>query len=139
MYKRQDEILAGLTLARGPVTIETIAVGDNTRLSGLIEAVHSFREQPTRLQGMLESFTAIWVPLVLIGAVITYLAQGSGDWKIILLLWVVACPCALLLAAPVPHAASLSKAAKLGVIARGGDVLESLAKVNLALLDKPVR
>ena len=131
-----DEIQAGLTLARGPVTIETIAVGDNTRLSGLIEAVHSFREQPTRLQGMLESFTAIWVPLVLIGAVITYLAQGSGDWKIILLLWVVACPCALLLAAPVPHAASLSKAAKLGVIARGGDVLESLAKVNLALLDK---
>ena len=131
-----DEIQAGLTLARGPVTIETIAVGDNTRLSGLIEAVHSFREEPTRLQGMLESFTAIWVPVVLIGAVIAFLAQGSGDWKIILLLWVVACPCALLLAAPVPHAASLSKAAKLGIIARGGDVLESLAKVNLALLDK---
>jgi len=133
---KDDHIQAGLTLARGPVTIKVDAVGEDTRLSGLIEAVHSFREKPTRLQGMLQNFTAIWVPVVLIGAIVAYFAQGSGDWKIILLLWVVACPCALLLAAPIPHAASLSKAAKSGIIARGGDVLEALAKVNLALLDK---
>ena len=51
-------------------------------------------------------------------------------------LWVVACPCALLLASPVPHAASLSLASKSGAIARGGDVMEALSKVNLVLLDK---
>ncbi len=133
---KDDHIQAGLTLARGPVTIKVDAVGEDTRLSELIEAVHSFREKPTRLQGTLQTFTSIWVPVVLIGAILAYFAQGSGDWKVILLLWVVACPCALLLAAPVPHAASLSKAAKSGIIARGGDVLEALAKVNLALLDK---
>ena len=60
----------------------------------------------------------------------------GAPWKIILLLWVVACPCALLLASPVPHAASLSLASKSGAIARGGDVMESLSKVNLVLLDK---
>ena len=53
-----------------------------------------------------------------------------------LLLWVVACPCALLLAAPVPNAAALSKAAQRGAIVRGGDVIERLAKVNHVLLDK---
>ena len=60
----------------------------------------------------------------------------GADWKIILLLWVVACPCALLLSSPVPHAASLSLASKSGAIARGGDVMEALSKVNLVLLDK---
>ena len=131
-----DELQAGLTLARGPVTIEVTAVGEETRLSELIDKVHLFKEKPTRLQGALENFTAIWVPIVLFGAVLAWLVQPNADWKIILLLWVVACPCALLLASPVPHAASISQAAKSGAIARGGDVLESLSKVNLALLDK---
>lgn len=131
-----DELQAGLTLSRGPVTIEVTAVGDDTRLSGLIDKVHAFKEEPTRLQGALENFTAIWVPIVLVGAVLAWILQPGADWKIILLLWVVACPCALLLASPVPHAASISQAAKSGAIARGGDVLESLSKVNLVLLDK---
>ena len=134
--KAGDEIQAGLTLSRGPVTIEVTAVGEDTRLSGLIDTVHSFKDIPTRLQGALEHFTALWVPVVLIGAVLAWLVQPEEDWKIILLLWVVACPCALLLASPVPHAASLSLASKSGAIARGGDVMESLSKVNLALLDK---
>lgn len=131
-----DELQAGLTLSRGPVTIEVTAVGEDTRLSGLIDKVHTFKEKPTRLQGALENFTAIWVPVVLVGAFLAWIVQPSADWKIILLLWVVACPCALLLASPVPHAASISQAAKSGAIARGGDVLESLSKVNLVLLDK---
>ena len=79
----------------------------------------------------------IWVPIVLVGAVMAWVMfKDITDWKIVLLLWVVACPCALLLAAPIPHAAALSQAIHRGGIARGGDVLESLAKVNLALLDK---
>ncbi|MEK9697530.1 MAG: cation-translocating P-type ATPase [Candidatus Poseidoniales archaeon] len=134
--KQGDELQAGLTLSRGPVTVEVSAVGEDTRLAGLIDKVHSFKDQPTRLQGMLENFTALWVPVVLIGAIFAWMLQPEADWKIILLLWVVACPCALLLASPVPHAASLSQASKSGAIARGGDVMEALAKVNLALLDK---
>ena len=130
-----DDLQAGLTLSRGPVTIEVTAVGEDTRLSGLIDTVHTYKEIPTRLQGALENFTSIWVPVVLIGAVLAWLLQPGEDWKIILLLWVVACPCALLLASPVPHAASLSLASK-SAIARGGDIMESLSKVNLALLDK---
>ncbi len=131
-----DELQAGLTLSRGPVTIEVTAVGEDTRLSGLIEKVHIYKDKPTRLQGALENFTSIWVPFVLVGAVVAWLLIPGADWKIILLLWVVACPCALLLASPVPHAASLSLASKSGAIARGGDVMESLSKVNLVLLDK---
>ena len=131
-----DLIEAGLVLARGPVVCEVVAVGENTRLSGLIEAVHTFREEPPRLHSSIELFTNIWVPTVLFGAFAVWYFLFPDDWKIILLLWVVACPCALLLATPVPHAAALSNAAQSGVIVRGGDALERMAHVNHVLLDK---
>jgi Cd2+/Zn2+-exporting ATPase len=131
-----DSIEAGLVLAKGPLLIKVTATGKDTRLSGLIEAVHSFKEVPPRIQGSLEKFTAVWVPFVLFGAFAVWYFMFPNDWKIILLLWVVSCPCALLLATPVPHAAALSHAAQRGVIVRGGDVFERLAKVNHVLLDK---
>ena len=131
-----DEIQAGLVLAQGPVIIEVTAVGDDTRLSGLIDAVHTFREEPPRLQSSIELFTAIWVPVVLFGALVVWYFLFPNDWKVILLIWVVACPCALLLATPVPHAAALSRSAHFGAIVRGGDVIERLSKVNYILLDK---
>ena len=131
-----DVIEAGLVLSKGPVVCEVLAVGDETRLSGLIDAVHTFREVPPRLHSSIEKFTAIWVPTVLFGALAVWYFFFPQDWKIILLLWVVSCPCALLLATPVPHAAALSNAAQNGVIVRGGDALERMAHVNHILLDK---
>ena len=131
-----DVIEAGLVLSKGPVVCEVLAVGDETRLSGLIDAVHTFREVPPRLHSSIEKFTAIWVPAVLFGALAVWYFFFPNDWKIILLLWVVSCPCALLLATPVPHAAALSNAAQNGVIVRGGDALERMAHVNHILLDK---
>ncbi len=131
-----DFIQAGLVLARGPIILEVEAVGEETQLFELIEAVHTFRDEPPRLQASIERFTAIWVPIVLFGAFGVYWFLYPENWKIVLLLWVVACPCALLLAAPVPHAAALANSAHMGAIARGGNVLERLAKVNHVFLDK---
>jgi Cd2+/Zn2+-exporting ATPase len=132
--EKGDFIEAGLVLLRGPIVLEVTAVGDDTALSSLIDRVHTYREKPPRLQSSVERFTKIWVPTVLLGGVAV--ALYYGDWMMMLLLWVVACPCALLLAAPIPHATALANAAHNGVIARGGDVLERTARVDLALLDK---
>jgi heavy metal translocating P-type ATPase len=137
--KAGDLVEAGLVLVRGPIVIRAQAGGDDTRLSSLIDLVRQYRDQPTRTQSAIESFTAIWVPLVIIGApAIGFLVAGTTSEAIMytLLLWVVSCPCSLLLAAPVPHAAALSAASASGLVARGGDVLEAAAGVELALLDK---
>ena len=135
--EKGDELNAGLVLSRGPVLLEVTAVGEETRLSGLIEAVHSFKDQKAPIQNQIEKFTAIWVPIVLFGAlVVWYLMFPTSNWKIILLLWVVACPCALLLAAAMPHAAALSRASRMGAVVRGGNILERMSKVNHVLLDK---
>jgi Cd2+/Zn2+-exporting ATPase len=137
-----DFIEAGLILTRGPIIVETSATGSNTRLSELIDTTKQYQEAPTRLHTILELFTNIWVPLVLFGSVFVALIlpesiiEDGSRFKIILLLWVTACPCALLICAPIPHSISISMASSKGVVAKGGDVLERIAKVNLALLDK---
>ncbi len=129
-----DSVEAGLVLVRGPIVVKCEAIGDSTRLASLIDLVRNFREMPTKTQTTIERFTAIWVPFVLVGS----LAYGlvTKDYVTTLVLWVVSCPCSLLLAAPVPHATALSAASASGLVARGGDVLESAASIELALLDK---
>ena len=129
-----DSVEAGLVLVRGPIVVKCEAIGDSTRLASLIDLVRNFREMPTKTQTTIERFTALWVPFVLVGS----LAYGlvTKDYVTTLVLWVVSCPCSLLLAAPVPHATALSAASASGLVARGGDVLESAASIELALLDK---
>ena len=129
-----DSVEAGLVLVRGPVIVKCEAIGESTRLASLIDLVRNFREMPTKTQTTIERFTTVWVPLVLIGSLIYGLV--TKDFVTTLVLWVVSCPCALLLAAPVPHATALSAASASGLVARGGDVLESAASIELILLDK---
>ncbi len=129
-----DNVEAGLVLVRGPIIVNCEAIGDSTRLASLIDLVRNFRDMPTKTQTSIERFTAFWVPFVLIAS----FAYGfvTKDYVTTLILWVVSCPCSLLLAAPVPHATALSVASASGLVARGGDVLESAASIELALLDK---
>ena len=134
-----DKVEAGLTLVRGPVVLRAEASGDETRLSGLVDLVRQYKDKPTRTHSSIETFTKYWVPIVLVFApVLAFLVHGRSDEALMttLLLWVVSCPCSLLLASPVPHAAALTSASSRGLIARGGDVLEAAASVNIALLDK---
>ena len=134
-----DRVEAGLVLARGPLVIRSEATGDGTRLSSLIDLVRHYKDQPTRTQSVIERFTLVWTPLgVFASPVIGFLFTNSTEQAILttLLLWVVSCPCSLLLASPVPHAAALTTASGFGLIARGGDVLESAAEVKIAILDK---
>jgi len=138
--KKGDRVEAGLSLTRGPLVVKSEAVGRGTRLSNLIKLVRHYKDKPTRTQSIIERFTLIWTPLVVFAspAIGFLIHPGSPEQAILttLLLWVVSCPCSLLLASPVPHAAALTTASSFGLIARGGDVLESAAEVEIALLDK---
>jgi len=132
--KKGDEVLAGLILATGPVIVKTEKTGRDTRLSELIKKVGEERTKPPRIHGALEWFTTIWIPLVIILGPLVALLQGNIEKM--LLIWIVACPCALLLAAPIPHAAALASAGKRGMVLRGGVTLERCAKIDRIILDK---
>ena len=129
-----DFVEAGLVLVRGPIIVSCKASGDQTRLASLIDLVRRYREKPTKTQTTIERFTSMWVPFVLVFSLLYGIL--TKDFNLTLVLWVVSCPCSLLLAAPVPHATALSSASASGLVARGGNVLESAASIELALLDK---
>jgi Cd2+/Zn2+-exporting ATPase len=132
--KKGDSVEAGLVLKRGPILVKCQSVGNETRLSGLMELVRKYRDMPTKRHTVIEKFTSIWVPFVLIIAPV--IGVVTGNLFNTLILWVVSCPCSLLLASPVPHATALSVASKSGLVARGGDVLEIAAEIDLVLFDK---
>ena len=132
--KKGDFVEAGLVLKRGPVLVKCQSIGNETRLSGLMELVRKYRDMPTKRHTVIEKFTSIWVPFVLIIAPV--IGVLTGNLFNTLILWVVSCPCSLLLASPVPHATALSVASKSGLVARGGDVLEVAAEIDLVLFDK---
>ena len=129
-----DFVEAGLVLVRGPIIVSCKSSGDQTRLASLIDLVRRYREKPTKTQTTIERFTSMWVPFVLVFSLLYGIL--TKDFNLTLVLWVVSCPCSLLLAAPVPHATALSSASASGLVARGGNVLESAASIELALLDK---
>ncbi len=134
IIKKGDFIEAGLVLTQGPILVKCEASGEDTRLSSLIDLVRKYRDKPTKTHTLIENFTSIWVPFVLIMAPIIGLLTGNIFNTLIL--WVVSCPCSLLLASPVPHATALSSASAHGLVARGGDVLEVAAGIEVALFDK---
>ena len=68
MVSEGDFVEAGLTLVRGPIVLRSVATGENTRLSNLVELVREYRDKPTRTHTTIENFTRLWVPIVLIGA-----------------------------------------------------------------------
>ena len=90
-----------MTLTRGPVIVETIAIEDDTRLGGLIDMVHTFKERRPSVHSTIATFTEWWVPIVFIfSPVIGLISYGQSEQAVLttLLIWVVSCPCALLLA-----------------------------------------
>jgi len=110
------------------------------RIVHQVERAHAARAQ---VQSAVDRFAAVYTPIVL--ALAAALAIGppllaGASWvawiERALVLLVVACPCALVIATPVAMVSALSAAARRGLLLKGGAVLERLAAIRVAALDK---
>ncbi len=94
------------------------------------------------MQRIADRVSSVFVPLVLIGSVVTFLCWWLivGDFGKAVLsaiaLLLVACPCAMGLATPVAMMVSCGRASALGILVRGGDTLESLSGADTVVFDK---
>lgn len=129
-----DEVFAGTTLENGYLKVCASKVGDDTTYAQIIELVEDAQDAKAPRQQFLDRFAAVYTPLIIVAAVVFGLVTQNVELALTFL--VIACPGALVIATPVAIVAGIGNGAKRGVIFKGGDAVERLAKVDTIVLDK---
>ena len=129
-----DAVWSGSLNEYGVLDIRSERTGSDTtvaRIASLIEDAQSRRARVVRTADRLARF---FLPAVLVAAGGIYLFTGEMMRTVAAL--IVACPCALVLATPAAMASAIARLAREGALVKGGDVIESLSRIDACVLDK---
>ncbi|KIX12477.1 heavy metal translocating P-type ATPase [Dethiosulfatarculus sandiegensis] len=132
--KQGDSVMAGTLNHNGVIEVIVKRTGGDTTLARLIELVTRAEEHKPRAARLADRYATWFTPVILTAAGITWWATGSLDRAVSVL--IVGCPCALILAAPTATVAALGRAAKEGILIKGGQHLENAARVSAVFFDK---
>ncbi len=129
-----DEILAGTLNHNGVLKARTIKIGRDTTLGKVIKLVgEAERHRPEAIR-LIDRYATWFTPAILACAAIAWIVSGEVSRAVAVL--IVGCPCALILAAPTATVAALGRAAKAGILVKGGQYLERAAAVKAVFFDK---
>ena len=139
-----DEVVGGTLNQSGVLRIRATHVGADTVLSQIVALVQNAQAARPPIQGVADKVVAVFVPIVLGIATLTFLvwtlfgphptlAHALVNAVAVL---IIACPCAMGLATPTSILVGTGRAAELGVLYRRGDALEALAHVTTVAFDK---
>ena len=141
--KPEDGVYAGTINGNGSLVIRTTKASGETTLSRIIKLVEEAGEQKAPTQRFVDRFAAIYTPAVFVIALLLALVPPllfHAPWGVwvyrSLVLLVIACPCALVIATPVTIVSGLTAMARRGVLIKGGAVLEEVGKLRALALDK---
>lgn len=127
-------VTSGSVCLGGYLEIEAERVGADTTFSRLIYLVAEAGDQKPKVQRTLDKFAQWYTPSVIAASVVVYAI--TRDMHLALTFLVIACPGALVAAAPVATIAGLGSAARRGVLIKGGERLERIARVDTVAFDK---
>ncbi len=137
-----DEV-AGATLnADGTLLIETTRVGADTALAQIVRLVAEAQGSKAPIQRLADRIAGIFVPVVIAIATVTAIVwfAVSGDVRDALVpavaVLIIACPCAMGLATPAAIMVGTGRGAQLGIIIRGGEILERSRRIDVVVFDK---
>jgi P-type Cu+ transporter len=137
-----DPVTAGTVNGTGTILYRATAVGADTVLARIVAMVEDAQGTRLPVQSLINRVTAVFVPVVLVIAVLAslgWLIWGPDPAKALVIgvsVLIIACPCAMGLATPVSILAGTGRAAELGVLFRKGDALQNLSRVDLVAFDK---
>ncbi|RXJ44321.1 heavy metal translocating P-type ATPase [Gelidibacter gilvus] len=129
-----DQVFSGSILDSGYLEVIAEKVGEETTFSKIIELVEEAQEGKAKTQRFLEKFAAIYTPGIMVLSVLVWII--TRDVHLSLTFLVIACPGALVISAPVSIVAGIGNAARNGILIKGGEVMENLAKLNAIVFDK---
>ena len=137
-----DAVTGGSVNAEGALLVKTGAIGAETTLARIIRLVESAQAAKAPIQRIVDRVSAVFVPVVLGLALLTFVAWGAlrGDWEAALInavaVLVIACPCALGLATPTAIMAGTGVAARRGILIKDAEALEVAHAVTVVAFDK---
>lgn len=137
-----DDIIGGTQNENGLLKIETTRVGKDTFLSQIIQFVDEAQAKKAPIQRFADRVASYFVPAIIAIAFATFISWTALDFgfefamMMSVSVLVIACPCALGLATPTAIMVGLGKGAELGILIKGGDVLENVQRLNTIVFDK---
>lgn len=137
-----DDVSGGAINGDGLLLVETTAIGAETVLTRIIRMVEQAQAAKAPIQRLVDQISAVFVPVVLMLALITLAGWGliAGDWEQALLnaaaVLVIACPCALGLATPTAIMAGTGVAARHGMLIKDAEALETAHRIAVVAFDK---
>ncbi len=141
--KQKGEEVAGATLnANGVLTIRATAVGQDTALAQIVRLVEEAQGTKAPVQRLADRISAVFVPAVLGVAALTFgggaliADDPTGGLIAAVAVLIIACPCALGLATPTAIMVGTGRGAEMGVLVKGGEVLESSKRIETVVFDK---
>lgn len=129
-----DRVFAGTVSHDGVLTVEATGVGVDTTLARILHRVEEAQETKAPAQRAIERFATWYTPSII--------ALATGAWivtrdvELALTLLVIGCPGALVIATPVAIMAGIGRAARRGILVKGGEFLETVGKVTTVAMDK---
>jgi len=147
--KTGDEVVAGSINKTGSFLFQAKRIGKETALSQIIDMVRAAQASKPAIGRLADKISAVFVPTVLIIAILTFLTwfNFGASWGVggeviayaivtTMTVLIIACPCALGLATPISIMVGVGKAAESGTLIRNGDALQQAGKLDTIILDK---
>jgi Cd2+/Zn2+-exporting ATPase len=138
-----DEVFAGTVNGTGAVDVRVTRAGRDSTIARIIQLVEQAQSQRAPAQAFVDRFARIYTPIVIAIALAVMfvppvtLGQPIGEWVYRgLVLLVISCPCALVIATPVSIVSAIAAAARRGVLIKGGLHLERTGAVRCVAIDK---
>ncbi|MBM9469488.1 heavy metal translocating P-type ATPase [Nakamurella leprariae] len=137
-----DAVIGGTVNAGGRLVVRATRVGADTQLARMAQLVEDAQTGKAQVQRLADRISGVFVPVVLVlavGTLVGWLLSGAAAavaFTAAVAVLIIACPCALGLATPTALMVGTGRAAQLGILIKGPEVLESTRRVDTVLLDK---
>lgn len=140
--KAGDNVFSGCINKDGVILVQAISTYDNTTVAKILDLVENATNQKAPAENFITKFSKYYTPVVTLLAVIIGVVPPlfNGEWVVWLrramMFLFVSCPCALVISVPMGFFGGIAAASKKGILVKGSNYLEVLAKANVIAFDK---
>jgi Cu+-exporting ATPase len=137
-----DDVFGATVNTSGRLVVEATRVGSDTALAHIARLVQEAQGTKAPVQRLADRVSAVFVPVVMVialGTLAVWLLTGHAadeSFTAAVAVLIIACPCALGLATPTAIMVGTGRGAQLGIVIKGGEVLEATRRVDAVVLDK---